>query len=314
MITMIGNTYGQYPPPAGEEGSTAIHADSNIFIDWADNVNIQRGWVNISDQSLGVATYGSDTSAIGEANSTVVSLGDAGIATLTFNTPIADGNGWDFAVFENSFSDTFLELAFVEVSSDGINFFRFTSVSLTQDSIQVATFGETNASHINNLAGKYKAFYGVPFDLSELKGIEGLDVNNITHVKVIDVVGSIIPEYGSVDSEGNIVNDPWPTPFESSGFDLDGIGVINNRDNTWISDKIVYDPHLIYPNPSSDFITIKTSSSEVEIIIYDMMGKEMLRTKTSIKEKVGIQELPDGKYIIVIKDDEKHNSSSFIKL
>jgi hypothetical protein len=32
---------------------------------------------------------------------------------------------------------------------------------------------------------------------------------------------------GSRDSKGNIINDPWPTNFASSGFDLDAVGVIN---------------------------------------------------------------------------------------
>ena len=52
-------------------------------------------------------------------------LGDDGSLVLTFPAPIADGAGPDFAVFENAFSTEFLELAFVEVSSDGTNFTRF---------------------------------------------------------------------------------------------------------------------------------------------------------------------------------------------
>ncbi|MFN6048554.1 MAG: T9SS C-terminal target domain-containing protein, partial [Bacteroidota bacterium] len=51
------------------------------------------------------------------ASNGVVSLGDGGIATLTFDPPITNGDGFDFAVFENTFLDTFLELAFVEVST-----------------------------------------------------------------------------------------------------------------------------------------------------------------------------------------------------
>ena len=54
-----------------------------------------------------------------------------------------------------------------------------------------------------------------------------LDVNNIRYVKVTDVVGDIDPTYATHDSLGNIINDPWPTPFTSSGFDLDAVGVIN---------------------------------------------------------------------------------------
>ena len=70
-----------------------------------------------------------------------------------------------------------------------------------------------NATEIYNLAGKYRAQFGTPFDLEELTGITGLDVNNVTHVKIIDVVGSLNESYASYDSQGNIINDPFPTPF-----------------------------------------------------------------------------------------------------
>ena len=119
----------QYPPAAGQAGSTAVPHDSACFIDWAISCNIVRGFVNISDTTIVVASsncasYGAEADVAGIADNVVVSLGDSGIADVFFSVPLADGNGFDFAVFENPLNDSFLELAFVEVSSDGINFFR----------------------------------------------------------------------------------------------------------------------------------------------------------------------------------------------
>jgi hypothetical protein len=54
-----------------------------------------------------------------------------------------------------------------------------------------------------------------------------LDVTRITHVRIIDVVGAIDPAFGRLDSSGRIINDPWPTAFSSSGFDLDAVGVLH---------------------------------------------------------------------------------------
>ena len=51
--------------------------------------------------------------AIGAPGNGVVSLGDGGYALLTFEKPIKNGID-DFAIFENSFSDTFLELGLVD--------------------------------------------------------------------------------------------------------------------------------------------------------------------------------------------------------
>ena len=106
--------------------------------------------------------------AIGTPGNGIVSLGDGGYAVLSFERPIKNGPGWDFAIFENSFSDTFLELGLVEVSSDGLNYFQFESTSLTQDTLQIDAFGSINPEMINNLAGKYRATFGTPFDLEEL--------------------------------------------------------------------------------------------------------------------------------------------------
>ncbi|MEO6738908.1 MAG: PEP-CTERM sorting domain-containing protein [Chthoniobacteraceae bacterium] len=190
--------------------------------------------MNISNPGLGFASYGSGADALGpsdaEANNslTVVSLGDGGRITLTFARPIANGPGADFAVFENGITDNFLELAFVEVSSDGTNFTRFHAVSLTQTATQVGPFDQSiDPTDLYNLAGKYRVGFGTPFDLAELVGTPGLDINAVTHVRIVDVVGSIDPLYGTRDSLNNLINDPWPTAFDTGGFDLDAVGVLN---------------------------------------------------------------------------------------
>jgi hypothetical protein len=232
---------GQFPPAAGQEGSTAIARDSSIIQSWASGTELVRGYIQISDTSVyssgsNKATFGHPSYALGAAegiSTEVVSLGDGGIATLTFDRLVVNGPGADFAVFENSFGDTFLELAFVEVSSDGVNFSRFPSVSLTQSETQIGAWDEIDPTNIHNLAGKYRQGFGTPFDLSELEYNPLVDVNAIRFVRIIDVVGSVNPEYASYDSQGNIINDPFPTPFNSGGFDLDGVAVINcNVPNT----------------------------------------------------------------------------------
>ncbi len=221
---------GPFAGPAGTPGSLAVPYDDPGIAAWATGyVALTRGPAQAGDASAGFATFGYGELALGPAGEDVydvVSLGDGGSITLTFDAPITNGPGWDFAVFENSFGDTFLELAFVEVSSDGVNFFRFPAVSLTATGTQVGTYGHVDATELRNLAGKYRLGNGTPFDLSELAGVdERLDVAAVTHVRVVDAVGAIGAGLGSVDSLGNRVNDPWPTPFAAGGFDLDAIGV-----------------------------------------------------------------------------------------
>ncbi len=221
---------GPYDGPASLEGGLAVPFDHPEIVAWATgHTDLVRGPAQLGDPTKGFASFGSGDFALGPAGEDVydvVSLGDGGRITLTFSAPITDGPGWDFAVFENSFGDFFLELALVEVSSDGINFFRFPSVSLTPPAPQVGTWSGLDATDLHNLAGKYRLGFGTPFDLSELAGLDPrLDVRAITHVRVIDAVGTVDAGLASLDSLGNIINDPWPTPFATGGFDLDAVAV-----------------------------------------------------------------------------------------
>jgi len=267
--------FPQFAPPAGQTGSTAIFKDSSCFVGWATACEIQRGYQNIADTALGKTTTGDSSAALGAAGQNgVVSLGDGGSAIISFDRALYNGPGWDFAVFENSFSDYFLELAFVEVSSDGQLFFRFPSVSLTDTTIQKGNFDSLDTRKVNNLAGKYRLFYGTPFDLDELKNEAGLDVNHITHIKITDVVGSIDNRYASRDSYGNKINDPWPTPFSSSGFDLDAVGAIHLLPETIKTrDEII--SLKTFPNPAYHFLNLTftvCSAEKVEYRIYSLDG------------------------------------------
>lgn len=218
-----------------------IAADDPRVGGWASSVvGFTRGPQDIISPGGDLATFGEAANALGAADALadftkVVSLGDGGSITLGFDTPIANIEGPDFAVFENAFfSDgsfgpigTYAELAHVEVSSNGSDFFRFPSVSLTQNTSQLGSFDVQDATDLNNLAGKHVTGIGTPFDVAELVGVSPLlDVNAITQVRLIDVIGSINPTFGSRDSLGNLINDPYPTASGGSGFDLDAVAVL----------------------------------------------------------------------------------------
>lgn len=228
LISWTNPLHSQFAPAAGKPGSTAIKADSSCFRGWANACYVNRGWRQINLQDSGYASVGVAENAVGRALSKgVVSLGDGGSAVLVFDPPIRDEDGFDFAVFENAFNDSFLELAFVEVSTDSIRWARFPATSLTPIGKQTGSFGATNPTLIDNLAGKYRMPYGTPFDLADLAIFSFINPNNIRYVRIVDVVGSVDSLLGSRDSEGNIVNDPFPTNFPGSGFDLDAVGAIH---------------------------------------------------------------------------------------
>ncbi len=218
-----------YDPPAGQAGSRAVDANDPAIKAWATTVvSVQRGLQNQLMPDSGFAAAGSPESALGPAlENGVISLGDGGSITLRFQTPVADGPGPDLAVFENGFDDQFLELAFVEVSSDGQHFVRFPAYSETQTQTQLGGFGLLDARNLHNLAGKYRVGFGTPFDLAELPADPALNTQQIHFVRIIDVVGRIFPSAASTDALGRPINDPFPTPYPTGGFDLDAVGAIN---------------------------------------------------------------------------------------
>ena len=247
FVVICSTTFAQFAPVLGEDGCIAIPMDSPLFVAWAESGTVERGWMNSADTTLGKVTYGEVDFCYGQPDPAVLSLGDGGFATFEFSNTLFNGDGYDFAVFENGFDNYFLELAFVEVSSDGENFFRFPSQSVTDIQSQLESFDLLATESIHNLAGKYPAQWGTPFDLSDLVLDENLDVNNIRFIRIVDVVGCIDPLYGTTDSYGRIINDPWPTAFPSGGFDLDALGLIHQN-----SLELTEYPKLnLYPNPVS---------------------------------------------------------------
>jgi hypothetical protein len=307
-----------FPPAVGFEGSTAIYKDSSVFIDWVKHAEVSPSYKDIAFPENGYANYGTNENAIGKAdgNPGVVSLGDGGSAILTFNSPIINGEGFDFAVFENGFfeNDTselaFSELAYVEVSTDGLEYIRFPSISEINEENQIGSFGNINARFIHNLAGKYTMFYGTPFDLDELSDLysgTSVNINQINFIKIIDVVGSLNEAYASFDSKGHKINDPYPTAFPSGGFDLDAAGVINNSQNSKVSGKL-----LIIPNPVNDFLSLKTDIVEVlRVDIYSIAGN--IQLSVSQTDNINVTKLKPGIYILKIFGKNETYSTRFFK-
>ncbi len=212
---------GPYPPEAGSAGSTAIPKDSTLFINWANGHSSYAPGSDVDN------LWKTPSKAYGKAEGTamdIVCLGNGGSITLYFPKPIRNGTGADFAVFENSFSDFFLELAFVEVSSNGVNFFRFPTASLTPSA--VGAFGEVYPDEIDGFAGKYKQGFGTPFDLATLPASDLLDKQRIQFVRIVDIIGN----GATKDSSNRAIYDPTPT-VGSGGFDLDAVGVIHQSED-----------------------------------------------------------------------------------
>lgn len=239
--------------PDGLGNVTANNRVNPLFGGWATDYQDYRPAPGVLEQwqtperALGPVTGAFDSIvSLGELTAEqIASAAMPGQITLTFDRPIQNGNGADFAVFENGFgfADTgklFAELAVVEVSTNGVDFLRFPSISLTPDPLD--PFGQLDPTQVYNLAGKHvnngivlpdnqfvQASWGTPFDLEVLTALASsqpglVDLNAINFVRIVDIPGN----GAFVDSEGRPIYDPWQTPIPGSGgFDLEAVGVIH---------------------------------------------------------------------------------------
>ena len=310
--------WAQFAPASCFPGTTAMHADSSAFVAWATGCTVERGPKRIDRPNSPLVSFGDETLALGQPGGTmdVVSLGDGGTATLTFDSPIYNGNGPDFAVFENGLHpDTdptmtlyFLELAFVEVSSDGEHFFRFPAVTHVQYETQLANADAIDPSQIHNFAGKYEAMYGTPFDLDEVEDNVLLNKDRITHIRLVDVVGCIsIDSCARYDSQGHIVNDPWPTAFNSGGFDLDAVGVIYDLAHFDVveNESVV----ALYPNPVKDQLFVKVEDLQM-VEVFNLVGQQVMVSKDAV---VDMSALTEGIYFVRVISDGQMITKRIVK-
>ena len=236
--------------------TTVVKAEpfQNLGIRW-DDPKIVAWATSVSD--FAPTSSGSElelqSNSLGPADGLFTSLGDLsaneillgktpGSILLSFSTPISNGSGWDFAVFENAgtFFEApfvFAELSSVEVSSNGSEFAAFSIDSLNVEpgngdvENELSTgfgrdFAGLNPNNVKNVAGIHEQGVGTAFDLNDLAS----NVNVISGDVNLDAIRFIrltdIPGDGSHrDSHGRPILDAWPTGGNVGGFDLDAIGV-----------------------------------------------------------------------------------------
>lgn len=214
-----------YLPNANQPGAPVIDKADPSIVGWA------TGYSDYTPGSGVNASFQTPNNAIGPVGSDLVVLGDHGTITLTFSTPITNGAGADLAVYENGFAINgstgldFLELGFVEVSSDGENFVRFDSAS--RRAAPVGGFAGQRADELGGVAGRDLSGKGTPFDLELLANtVEArtglVDLAAITHVRIVDIVG----DGSAIDAFGRAIYDAYPTSG-SAGYDLTGVAVLH---------------------------------------------------------------------------------------
>jgi len=272
----------------GADWRSAATYDSDCFTNpifnrWASSVSSYYassnvGYFNDTSKALGEPT-GEDSGLVclGEVEKGSNPLSTPGQITLDFSADgdvISNKKGYDFAIFENGFvansagsdeiavGQSFVELAYVEVSTNGVDFVRFPSVSLTPAPTGIRPTEEypcgeypfltLGVSNLFNLAGKHTNTpvncSGTPFDLNDLVNDplvgDKVFLDDIRYIRIIDIPGhgyyydqaysaSFLDPFTrplyNIFGIDNPIYDGWPTD-ETGGFDLDAVGVLEEQE------------------------------------------------------------------------------------
>ncbi len=297
-ISLSNVCFGQFDPAGGKPGSHAVHRDNASISYWGDSVEVVRGNQRINASTPIPVITGDENDALGPADDRTISLGDGGQATYVFDREVSNIDGPDFVVFENGFEwagGYFLELGFVEVSSDGKRFVRFPAECAADSATQIENLSYMECEWYNNLAGKHQSPYGTPFDLESLKDSADIDVNAITHIRLIDVVGSINDSFARRDVKGRKINDPWPTDFESGGFDIDAVGVLQFPLSAPKQGVI---KRFVNPNPSVSTNGFDVNMKFTTLTVYSLAGTVLYTDQSGERHlNPGLQE---GLFIVKI--------------
>ncbi len=131
--------------------------------------------------------------------------------------------------------------------------------------------------------------------LNHLKDSADIDVNAITHIRLIDVVGSINDSFARRDVKGRKINDPWPTDFESGGFDIDAVGVLQFPLSAPKQGVI---KRFVNPNPSVSTNGFDVNMKFTTLTVYSLAGTVLYTDQSGERHlNPGLQE---GLFIVKI--------------
>ena len=68
---------------------------------------------------------------------------------------------------------------------------------------------------------------------------------------------------------------------------------------------------LIYPNPTSDIVPIEGNYSQLNVVVYDILGKQVMNKP--ITNSIDISQLEKGIYILQLSDGAKLTTQRIIK-
>jgi hypothetical protein len=132
---------------------------------------------------------------------------------------------------------------------------------------------------------------------------------------------------GSGSSTSNSINVTWGTGTSGTVYVIENNPAYSNCYGDTIILNVTISPSIgtnnlvgeksfsVFPNPSNKNITVTTCEEKGELLLYDFLGKEVMKKNTEHEKQISfdISFLTDGIYLLQFKTENKVYSSKFVK-
>ncbi len=129
---------------------------------------------------------------------------------------------------------------------------------------------------------------------------------------------SFLFDVTAVDDDDEVDNfNVWGWSFDGSSFgNMDNAGVVT-LENSVATNEVVEAEFKVYPNPTSDILTVDNFNNAESLFIYDLQGKILYSEKLGsnmTRTSINISRLQTGTYIILVKKAETTSVRRFTKI
>ena len=125
-------------------------------------------------------------------------------------------------------------------------------------------------------------------------------------------MGSLNNTYATRDTAGRKINDPYPTAFTQSGFDLDAVGVVHIK-SVGLAEKENVKKLSIYPNPVRKHLFFNEQLIGAEWEILNLSGR-LVKNGRLAKNQMNCSELKSGVYLLkLIHQNELYQAKLIVE-
>ena len=181
------------------------------------------------------------------------------------------------------------------------------STNATDGMCTTSEYGAMPNWDVSNVTNMLNAFNGKTTFNGD---ISDWDVSSVINMEAMFYQASAFNQNISAWCVTNITSEPTAFSLNSSLNDESYMPNWGNCPTAGVDDKNQLDIS-IYPNPTSNMVYIDGNYTQLKVVIYNVLGKEILNK--SITNSIDISHLENGVYILQLSDGVRLTTKKIIK-